>query len=995
LALVCLVVPAAAAQEVVDLSPTKDNTLYEDSSGAISNGQGAYLFSGRTQNAELRRAVIAFDPATSIPAGSTIQSVTLSLEITRVKNNNEQTISLHRLTADWGEGASDAEGEEGGGAAAEPGDATWLHTFHDTAFWAAEGGDYDGTSSASTPVGATGTYTWTSTAMEQDVQAWLDTPASNFGWILIGNEAADRSTKRSNSRQNNDTNKRPVLTVSYFPPGASGACCSPDGSCAVVSSGACTPPDSYSGDGTSCAPNLCPQPTGACCFADSTCSEETATDCSAAGGNYQGDGTDCATASCPLITGACCVPGNPGSCQVLSEGQCSALLGGFQGLDTECHVDLCPFVDSLPLPAVAVPVSGDSTYDVAMTEFPQQLHRDLPATTVWGFAGSYPGPTIEARSGEPVTVRWINDLRDGTGTLRTSHYLPVDTCPHGPNTAGDSPRTVVHLHGGHVPPEVDGYPEDTFLPGQQAEYVYPNNQDAATLWYHDHALGITRLNVYLGLAGFYLVRDDVEDALTLPAGEYEVPVLIQDRAFNTDGSFSYPASWQGHFFGDKILVNGKVWPFFEVKQGKYRLRLLNGSNSRVYTLKFDDGSAMGATFSVIGSEGGLLPEPVELTEITISPGERVDLVVDFAAYTAGTEILLENSAVAPFPSGAPDTVVPDVMKFIVLDQPGHTAALPSSLRPLEILDEADAVRHRDLVLTKENEPCAGIWWLINGLGWDDITEQPVLGTSEVWKFINRTGVVHPMHMHLVFFQVLDRQDFDVVDDVIVPTGVPVPPPPEEAGWKDTVQAAPNQITRVIARFEDYTGLFPYHCHVLEHEDHEMMRQFEVLGGTIAAGVSTRPGGHNQLFSFTGDLVGSAQDGGQISATPLAPATYMATEQVPSGWELSSISCDDTDSSGSVATATATYLLSVPDVEAQVPVTCVFTNCLLDLVLSGETVTGTRIYEACDSITATNFTVANDPGGTDVTLRARRLIALQDGVVIESDTNFRAEIDPAL
>ncbi len=254
-----------------------------------------------------------------------------------------------------------------------------------------------------------------------------------------------------------------------------------------------------------------------------------------------------------------------------------------------------------------------------------------------------------------------------------------------------------------------------------------------------------------------------------------------------------------------------------------------------------------------------------------------------------------------------------------------------------------------------------------------------------------------MHMHLVFFQVLDRQAFDDRRRRDrARSARPMPPAPEGGGLEGHGPGRRrSEITRVIARFEDYTGKYAYHCHILEHEDHEMMRQFEVLGGTIAAGATTRPAGHSQLFSFTGDLVGSAQDGGQIAATPLAPATYMATEQVPSGWELRSISCDDTDSSGNPATATATYLLSVPDVEAQVPVTCVFSNCLLDLVLSGETVTGTKTYEACDSITATNFTVASDPGGTDVTLRARRLVVLQDGVVIEGNTAFRAEIDPAL
>jgi spore coat protein A len=1018
LSLFALLPTIARPQEIVDLDPNKDNSLYESSSGDVSNGQGEYLFVAKTEEkgpnnpSELRRAVIAFDPAASIPAGSTITAVSLTLTVSKVRGTSPRALELHRLTTDWGEGTSDAPNEEGEGAPATVGDATWLHTFFDTDFWASAGGDYDGSASAATDVGAEGTYTWASALMAQDVQGWLDNPANSFGWIVIGDESEEGTAKRLNSRENDDVPSRPVLTVTYTPPAATGACCASDGSCAVLSSGECSPPDDYQGDGTGCTPNPCPQPVGACCFDDGSCVDLSVVDCAAGGGTYQGDGTDCSTASCTPVIGACCLPEHhggcasqasadqclpqqTGSCEALSSSQCSAQGGLFQGNGTDCQVELCPFADPLPIPAVVTPLSGTpggaATYDIAMTELEQQLHRDLPATTVWGYGGTYPGPTIEARRDFPVTVRWINDLRDDEG-LRSSHYLPVDPCMHGPDTEGDAPRTVVHLHGGHVPAAVDGYPEDTFLPGEQVEYVYPNNQDAATLWYHDHALGITRLNVYMGLAGFYLLRDDIEDALELPANEYEIPVVIQDRALSSDGSLSYPALWQGHFFGDKILVNGKVWPYLEVKQGKYRLRMLNGSNSRVYTLTFDDGSPAGAPFFQIGTEGGLLPAPVELTELTLAPGERADLVVDFAGHDAGTEILLTNSARAPFPNGPAESVVPQVMKFIVLGQAGHTAALPDTLRPLEVLDEDDALQERQLVLTKESEPCAGIWWLINGLGWDDITEAPVLGTTEIWSFVNQTGVVHPMHMHLVLFQVLDRQPFEVVGEDIVPIGEPMLPDPEEAGWKDTVQAMPGEITRVIARFDDYTGLYPYHCHILEHEDHEMMRQFEVLGGTIVLEKQTVPDGEATLFTFTGDVAGSLQDGERLVVEPLPPDTYQSIEQVPNGWELTSIVCDDADSGGDVGTATATFRLSVSDVAARQPATCVFTNCILELALSDQTVTGTKVFESCDSISASNFTVASDPGGTDISFRTERLIVLGNQFTVESDAVFTAEIE---
>ena len=564
--------------------------------------------------------------------------------------------------------------------------------------------------------------------------------------------------------------------------------------------------------------------------------------------------------------GACCTPNASATCTIEAEAICTSGGGNFQGEGTTCTPNPCPvvltpFLDALPLPAVATPTSGSAggtaTYDLAMREIQQQLHTDLPATTVWGYGdgpsgATYPGPTIEARSGQPVTVHWLNDLRDtsvGGDPLRTSHYLPVDTCPHGADDP--SVRTVVHLHGGHVPAEFDGHPEDTFTPfapDNTDTYVYPNNQSAGTIWYHDHALGITRLNVYMGLAGFYLVRDVVEDALLcpaaqptdpcLPAGEFEVPLVIQDRTFNPDGSLAYPANWADLFFGDTILVNGKVWPVLEVKQGKYRFRVLNGSNSRTYTLALSNG----APFDVVGQEGGLFESPVSITEITLAPAERAEMIVDFAPYGAGTDLFLENSAPAPFPGTPGAGVVPDVMKFHVVSGGSPvTNPVPDPLRTMEVLDEGDAILSRTFELAKNtSDPCttsATRWEVIStdgingaelGKRWGDVTEYPELGTTEIWSFINRSGMMHPMHMHLDFFQVLDREAISIVSGDIVPSGVRVPPPPEESGWKDTVKVGRREIVRLIMRFEDYTGLFPYHCHILEHEDHEMMRQLRTV-----------------------------------------------------------------------------------------------------------------------------------------------------------------------
>jgi spore coat protein A, manganese oxidase len=416
----------------------------------------------------------------------------------------------------------------------------------------------------------------------------------------------------------------------------------------------------------------------------------------------------------------------------------------------------------------------------------------------------------------------------------------------------------VHLHGGKVPPESDGYPEATIIPGQRVNYLYPNAQRAETLWYHDHTLGTTRLNLYMGLAGFYLIRDPaVEGPLNLPSGEFDVPLVIQDRAFNGDGSLKYFATFKPSFLGDTVLVNGKVWPFMTVKRGKYRFRVLNGANTRTFTLSL---SPSAATMTQIGTEGGLLAAPnplppASLSQITLAAAERAELVIDFAACAPGDEIILQNTYTLDAPP-----MVSNVMKFVVGSAPGHLAPIPASLGPIEILSEAAAVLTREINLTLDfGDPCgAGFRYSFNNLHWSDITEQPKLGTIEVWNLNNLIGELHPIHLHLVHFQVLDRVPITSpltaaglpvghgghlarpggsgqlthpmagITPLAMPSGPPVPPDPSEAGWKDTVQAPTGFRTRIIARFDGYTGLYPYHCHIIEHEDHEMMRQFRVV-----------------------------------------------------------------------------------------------------------------------------------------------------------------------
>ena len=814
MAVLSLLAVTGARADSVSIVASRDNTIFEES-GALSNGAGDYFFAGETNEGVLRRGLVAFDVASAIPAGSTISSASLKLFVSRTRTGDEN-VSLYRLLAAWGQAGSDADDREGTGAPAEPGDATWTHRLYPTSTWTSAGGDFAVAASATAVVGAQNNFfTWTSAQMKVDVQGWLNQPANNHGWIVIGNEDDIKVAKRFDSRENADTSTRPVLTVTFTPLASTGACCTSDGACTVALHPGSGCAGTYQGVGTTCEPNPCPQPTGACCLPDAaaTCVEVTAAICEGQGGSFTAQPGDCADVGCPVV--------------------------------------LEPFEDALPLPAVAQPVAGTvggaATYNLAMREVSQQLHHDLPPTRVWGFGdgpggATYPGPTIEATAGVPVTVNWINDLRDSGGTLRTDHFLPVDPCPHGAHHPGA--RTVVHLHGAHVPQAADGYPEATFLPGQQVSYAYPNLQLPATLWYHDHALGITRLNVYMGLAGFYLLRDAAEKAVGLPSGEYEVPLVIQDRTFRPDGSLVYPVAWQEHFFGDTVLVNGKVWPYLEVKRGKYRFRMLNGSTSRTYALTLSNG----APFTQIGTDGGLLPASVSVSTITIGPGERADVIVNFAAYAASTEIVMTNSAPAPFPGGDhPGDIIPNVMKFVVLGATGHTAPVPNPLRALDPIEEAEAVIERDFELKKGADACSETAWLINGLRWDDITEYPELGTTEIWRFVNRSGVMHPMHMHLVMFQVLDRQLFDSSGATIVPIGVPLPPAPEEAGWKDTVKVGPNELVRVIARFEDYKGKYPYHCHILEHEDHEMMRQFETVScgdGEIDAGETCDQGAGN-------------------------------------------------------------------------------------------------------------------------------------------------------
>ncbi|MFY0578597.1 multicopper oxidase family protein [Cystobacter fuscus] len=459
---------------------------------------------------------------------------------------------------------------------------------------------------------------------------------------------------------------------------------------------------------------------------------------------------------------------------------------------------------------------------VQMEELQQWLGLTSPSggkllTTVWGYGvwgqkASYPGPTLEAFKNVPLLVEWRNTLPRPLVPFPRAHLLPVDTSIHLAGPRFGVP-TVTHLHGGHTEPESDGLPEAWFTqrylergPDWSKQlYRYDNTQEAGTLWYHDHTLGITRLNVYAGLAGFYLLRDENEQWLmpfnVLPSGPYEIVLAIQDRMFTDQGQLFYPAtpppdttapfpSVLPEFFGDFILVNGMAWPRLEVEPRQYRLRMLNGSDSRFYRLFFNQ-DMRGRVFQV-GTELGLLDHPVPLDEpFILAPGERRDLVIDFKGLE-GARLTLHNDAPVPFPAGDPlasEDPTRDIMRFDVsLPLRGYPwpssevrkalpGGIPGTLRPKHgPLQPLMATRERKVLLFEGTDRFGRIRPLLGGqvqpqrletFLWDEpITEDPALGAVEVWEIYNVTVDAHPIHLHRVHFQVLGRAPLTVAEGAV-------------------------------------------------------------------------------------------------------------------------------------------------------------------------------------------------------------------------------------
>ncbi|MEU8616249.1 multicopper oxidase domain-containing protein [Streptomyces sp. NPDC048623] len=489
------------------------------------------------------------------------------------------------------------------------------------------------------------------------------------------------------------------------------------------------------------------------------------------------------------------------------------------------------FAVPLPVPPVARAARRENGADVFEVEQREARIEIVPGlkTTVWGYDGIFPGPTFTGRSGEKMVVRVLNTLPVPTSTHLHGGVTPPDSDGYPTDLVvpgalcGDKLRTAMsgHAMSGHA---MSGKDMDTtrapwhFSPGSKA-YEYPLDQRAATLWYHDHRMDFSAPQVWRGLAGFFLIHDDEEDRLPLPRGEKDIPLLLCDRAFEEDGEFRYPAKEPGctgepgvldaymdGVLGDVQLVNGAPWPVRDVTATRHRLRLLNGSNARRYRLALEPGPRQGVAFTQIGSDGGLLGRPQGHQEIPLAPGERHDVIVDFAGYPPGTEVTLVNTL--------GEGRMREVMRFRVTRHERDDTRVPTRLSAVETLRETDAVQVRRFDFRRTAAEDEHAMWTVNGRPFSttDVLARPRLGTVERWRFTS--DFHHPVHLHLAQFEVLSRDG--------------KPPRATDVGWKDTVDVRPYEVVEVLARFAGHRGRYMVHCHNLEHEDMAMMANFEVV-----------------------------------------------------------------------------------------------------------------------------------------------------------------------
>jgi spore coat protein A, manganese oxidase len=528
---------------------------------------------------------------------------------------------------------------------------------------------------------------------------------------------------------------------------------------------------------------------------------------------------------------------------------------------------LAKFREPVPTPGngivVATPI-GTSLYSFTQREIRRRLHPDLPPTTVWAYddgsglagqAGSF-GMVLVAQSGTPLHVSYTNHLPEVY-----PDWIPVD--PRLTHGNGRKVRPMTHLHGGFVAADSDGNPMTDhgagYAPGQ-TQHVYYSNElpqmPASLRWFHDHGMGTTRLDVFAGLAAGYLIRDAYDtgtepNPIGVPGGAYEIPLVIQDRLFHPDGKFRYPVSdlpgvtWIGEYFGDHMLVNGKVWPYLDVEPRMYRFRVLNGCNARIMSLHFG-----GLPMWQIGAEGGLFDIPVPVRQLVLAPAERADVLIDFHGLDGRTLQLRNSTPMAPVSTPAPPLEA--VMQVRVGTSVTHRGPrrVPDSL-PGQRARLPHPCKTRYITLN-EIAPETANWYLnLNAMDFEQapVTETPRAGAVEDWVWVNMTGDTHPMHVHLVTFQVVGRTPYDVeayqkkygtpkgVPGGISPepfaTGPMEPPAPEERGFKDTVKANPGYYTTIRAKFDLPKGVtgpqsYVHHCHIVEHEDNEMMRPFTVI-----------------------------------------------------------------------------------------------------------------------------------------------------------------------
>jgi FtsP/CotA-like multicopper oxidase with cupredoxin domain len=426
-------------------------------------------------------------------------------------------------------------------------------------------------------------------------------------------------------------------------------------------------------------------------------------------------------------------------------------------------------------------------------------------TQIWGYNGTFPGPTFDVQQGREVVVRQANQL------------------PNAHPTLGYTPFTSVHLHGSASLPQFDGYASDVTYPGSWKDYHYPNFQDARTLWYHDHGVHHTASNVFMGLAGMYRMHDALESSLPIPQGDYDVPLIISDAMFDNQGQLLYDDRDHSGVFGDVILVNGRPWPVMKVERRKYRFRMLNASVTRSYRWQLDSGQPL----VVIGTDGGLTAAPQPVKSLLHGNAERYEVIIDFAKYKVGQRVTLGN--VSP-KNNVNFTNTNKVMAFDVVSEATSTAnnSIPSVLNPgceVMSLTPTATTTTRTMALVRKNGQ-----WTVNGESWADVEASaytralaaPPLNGVEVWEIRNDSGGWHhPLHIHLVDFRILDRE-FDR-------NGVHVPPKPQELGPKDVVYVGENERVRLIMRFGPHPGRYMIHCHNLPHEDHDMMGQFWVGG----------------------------------------------------------------------------------------------------------------------------------------------------------------------